>query len=92
MVTTPLGLIAKAETVLVPSAVEVAMKRELETERKLHKLFAALLSVRRSCGALDVPIVTAPRTGVEVPIPTNAPVSMMEEFENTNVVPFHLAR
>ena len=88
----PFESMVKAATEDVESAVDVAMYKLLLIARKLHKLFAGLLSVRRSCGAVEEPIVTAPKRGVEVPIPTNAPVSMMEEFANTNVVPFHLAR
>jgi len=81
-----------AETVDVASAVDVAKYKLLFIARKLHKLFAGLLSVRRSCGAVEVPTVTAPKSGVEVPMPTYVPVSKSCEFANTNVVPFHFAR
>ena len=88
----PFELIVNAEMEEVASAVDVAMYKLLLIARKLHKSFAALLSVRRSCGAVEEPIVTAPKSGVVVPMPTYVPVSKTCELAKTNVVPFHLAR
>ena len=88
----PFELIVSAEMEEVASAVEAARYKLLLIARNDHKLFAALLSVRRSCGALDVPIVTPPKSGVVVPTPTYVPVSITEEFANVKLVPFHFAR
>src|SRR3989344_957129 len=88
----PFELMVNAFTLDVESAVLVAMYKLLFSARKLHREFAALLSERRSCGAVELPIVTAPKSGVVVPIPTYVHVSMTEEFANTNDVPFHFAR
>ena len=47
--------------------------------RKVHKLFAGLLSVNNNCGAVEVPTVNAPKTGVdEVPTATYVPLSKTE--------------
>ncbi|MEK7516476.1 MAG: hypothetical protein AAB562_02665, partial [Patescibacteria group bacterium] len=92
MLISPLALMAKAAPVDVASAVEVAMYKLLLIARKLHRLLVALLSVNNNCGAVEEPIVTAPKSGVEVPIPTYVPVSMTDELANENVVPFHFAR
>ena len=85
-------MIDSAETEEVESAVDVAIYKLLFIALKLHRLLAALLSVNKSCGAEEVPIVTAPRSGVEVPMPTYVPVSITEEFANVKLVPFHFAR
>src|SRR3989338_3974007 len=90
--TFPVELMTKAGSVDVASAVEVAMYKLLLMARKLHKLFAGLLSVKRSCGAEEVPSVITPKSGVVVPTPTYPPVSMRVELAKVNVVPFHFAR
>src|SRR3990167_9316609 len=85
----PLLFIVSAETDDVASAVLVAMYKLLLIARKDQRLFAGLLSVSKSCGAEEVPIVNLPKTGVvDVPTPTYVPLSKIEESLNANVVAF----
>src|SRR3989338_1102948 len=63
----------------VASAVDVLIYKLLLIARKLHKLFAGLLLVRRSCGAEEVPSVVRPNSGEEVPIPMYVPLSKILE-------------
>src|SRR3989344_7926950 len=87
----PLLLIVSAETEDVASAVDVAMYKLLFIARKLHKSFAALLSVRRSCGAVEVPSVASSKFGEEVPIPMYVPLSKIMELPS-EAPPVNFAR
>ena len=66
----PFGLIVRAETLEVASAVDVLIYKLFAMDRKVHALLPAVVSVSASCGPEEEAAVSF-QNGVVVPIPTS---------------------